>query len=177
MADSSSNLRRLSKLKEIKKKQKPLFRAQNSWRFKRVDSRWRRPRGIDSKMREKLKGHPKLVNIGYRSSKILRDKYYSEKKGLLDEFIVSNMADLDLVLPHKHVVRIDGNLGQRKKEKLFQEAISWGLTVINPMRVREEFDDTDLTEDLSLDREMDLDLDLEDVEDLETGKDQDDEEN
>jgi large subunit ribosomal protein L32e len=156
----------LTKLKEIKKKQKPTFRAQNSWRFKRVDPRWRRPRGIDSKMREKLKGHPKLVNIGYRSSKLLRNKYYSDKRGLLEEFIVSNMSDLDLVLPHKHIVRINGNLGQRKKEKLFQEAVSWGLYVINPMKSKEEFDETDLTEDLSLDRDLGLDLDLEDVEDL-----------
>lgn len=165
-----NHTKRLSKLKQIKKKQKPIFRAQNSWRFKRVDSRWRRPRGIDSKMREKLKGHPRLVNIGFRSSKLLRDRYFTKKRGLLEEFIVSNMSDLELVLPHRHVVRIDGNLGLRKKEKLFQEAVSWGLYVINPMKSKEEFDETDLTEDLSLDRDLGLDLDLEDIEDLDLDK-------
>ena len=139
-----NDAKRLTKLKQIKKKQKPNFRAQNSWRFKRVDSRWRRPRGIDSKMREKLKGHPRMVNIGFRSSKLLRDRYYSEKRGLLEEFIISNMSDLELVLPHRHVVRIDGNLGLRKKEKLYQEAVSWGLYVINPLKSKEDFDETDL---------------------------------
>lgn len=173
LTDSTSpkELRRLAKIKQLKKKQKPSFVAQNSWRFLRVDSRWRRPRGIDSSMREKLSGHPRMVNIGYRKPKLLRDMHYTEKNGLLEEFIVSNLSDLDLVLPHKHIVRIDGNLGTRKKEKLFQEALSWGLKVINPIKAKEEFDDTNLTEDLSLDREMSLDLDLEDVEDAEDAED------
>lgn len=163
---SDLNLKRLSKIRAQKKKQRPTFRAQNSWRFKRVNPKWRKPRGIDSKMREKLKGHPKMVNIGYRSPAALRDLHYSDRTGVLEEFQVSNMADLDLVLPHKHIVRIDGNLGLRKKESLFQEAISWGLRVINPITAKEEFDDSELEEDLSLDRDLGLDLDLEDVEDL-----------
>jgi large subunit ribosomal protein L32e len=159
-----SDLKRLSKIRALKKKQQPTFRAQNSWRFKRVSPKWRKPRGIDSKMREKLKGHPKMVNVGYRKPKLLRDMYFSDKLGLREEFQVSSIPDLDLVLPHKHIVRIDGNLGARKKEKIFQEAVSWGLHVINPITAKEEFDETDLTEDLSLDRDLGLDLDLDDIE-------------
>ena len=36
-------------------RKKPKFRRQESWRYKRVPDKWRRPHGIDSKMRKKVK--------------------------------------------------------------------------------------------------------------------------
>ena len=161
-----NELRRLSKIRALKKKQKPDFKTQNSWRYKRVAKRWRRPRGIDSKMRERIKGWPQVVKIGYKKPAKLRNKYYANEK-VLEEFIVSSLSDLELVLPDKHVVRIDGNLGNRKKEAIYQEAVAWGLKVLNPIQARETYEEEELTEDLSLDRDLGLDLDLEDLEDEE----------
>ena len=171
LSNHTNELRRLSRIRTFKKKKKPDFKTQNSWRYVRVDKRWRRPRGIDSKMRERIKGWPQVVKIGYKKPNLLRHKYYSPVTGALEEFIVSNLSDLDLVLPHKHIIRIDGRLGNRKKEQIYQEAISWGLKILNPIKTREEvLEEADLTEDLSLDRDLGLDLDLEDVEDLEDKK-------
>ena len=48
---------------------KPKFRRQESWRYKRVTDRWRKPHGIDSKMRKKIKGWPASPTTGYRSPK------------------------------------------------------------------------------------------------------------
>ena len=169
-----NELRRLSRIRALKKKQKPDFQTTNSWRYIRVQKRWRRPRGIDNKMRESIKGWPQVVKVGYKKPAKLRNKYYANDK-VLEEFIVSSMSDLDLVLPDKHVVRIDGKLGARKKEQIFQEAVSWGLKVLNPLQARETYEEAELTEDLSLDRDLGLDLDLEDDEDLEESDSEDEE--
>lgn len=163
------NLRRLAKIRTQKKKANPEFRTQNSWRYKRVDPRWRRPRGIDSKMQEKRGGWPDIVKIGYRSPKAVRNLHVTQQGGfkIREEFMVRNMSDLELVLPHKHVVRIGANVGLRKREKIYSEARSWGLHVLNPVRIEEELGETETAEDLSLDRDldMDLDLDLDDIKD------------
>ena len=172
-----NELRRLSRIRALKKKQKPDFKTTNSWRYVRVAKKWRRPRGIDNKMRERIKGWPQVVKIGYKKPAKLRNKYYSQEAGLLEEFIVSSLSDLDLVLPNKHIIRIDGRLGNRKKEQIYQEAVSWGLKVLNPMQAREVYEEeAALTEDLSLDRDLGLDLDLEDIEDTEDVEDLEDEE-
>ena len=162
-----NELKRLSRIRALKRKQKPDFQTTNSWRHIRVAKKWRRPRGIDNKMRERIKGWPQVVKVGYKKPAKLRNKYFSPESGALEEFIVSSLSDLDLVLPTKHVVRIDGRLGTRKKQQIYQEAISWGLKVLNPLQVRETYEEAELTEDLSLDRDFGLDLDLEDVEDAE----------
>lgn len=117
-------------------------------------------------MREKVGGWPKIVKIGYGKPKTVRHKYYSPTRGLLDEYVVSSMADLELALPHKHVIRINGRLGLRKREEIFLTARSWGLHVLNPVRVEEEAGVDETVEDLSLDRDLGMDLDLEDIEDV-----------
>ena len=53
-------------------RKKPRFRRQESWRYKRVTDRWRKPHGIDSKMRKKIKGWPTSPTTGYRSPKRTR---------------------------------------------------------------------------------------------------------
>jgi len=73
-----------------KKAKKPEFIRQESWRYKRVDESWRRPRGLDSKMRLKRKGWPASPNIGYRSPKELRGLHPSGYR----EILVRNLSDL-----------------------------------------------------------------------------------
>jgi len=69
---------------------KPRFRRQESWRYKRVGDRWRKPHGIDSKMRKKVKGWPVSPTTGYRSPKKTRGLHPS---GFV-ETRVQSVADL-----------------------------------------------------------------------------------
>jgi hypothetical protein len=88
------------------------------------------------------------------------------KENVREEYLVHNLSDLELVLPHKHVVRIASTVGRRKKEEILQQARSWGLTIINPPIITEDIGLEEVEEDLSLERDIsDLDLDLEDLED------------
>ena len=69
--ETSSNETSVRKRKPAKDK-RPDFKRQESWRYKRVKENWRRPRGIDSKMRKKVKGWPRSAEVGYRSPKETR---------------------------------------------------------------------------------------------------------
>ena len=44
---------KMLELRKVMKKREPDFIRQESWRYVRVKESWRRPRGIDSKMRLK----------------------------------------------------------------------------------------------------------------------------
>ncbi|MDG7039035.1 MAG: 50S ribosomal protein L32e, partial [Nitrososphaerota archaeon] len=46
---------------------KPKFLRQESWRYKKLKPNWRKPKGIDNKMRLQEKGWPPLVKVGYRT--------------------------------------------------------------------------------------------------------------
>jgi large subunit ribosomal protein L32e len=52
--------------------------------------RWRKPRGRDNKMREKRKGYPKVVSIGYKKNENIRGNINNKK--LVE---IKNLSDLD----------------------------------------------------------------------------------
>jgi len=105
----------------------PEFKRGESWRYKRIKQNWRKPKGIDNKMRLQLKGWPPIVKIGYRKSKKLRGLHPS---GLV-EILVYSIKDLEHLNPSMHAVRISGRLGLKKKLEILKEARKRGLRVLN----------------------------------------------
>ncbi|MEM2559841.1 MAG: eL32 family ribosomal protein, partial [Candidatus Bathyarchaeia archaeon] len=75
MSSETEGLEEAKKAIELRRKikeKKPDFIRQESWRYDRVDDSWRRPKGIDSKMRREVKGWPARVKIGYRGPRKAR---------------------------------------------------------------------------------------------------------
>ncbi len=121
----------LEKLVELRKKiksKKPEFRRQESWRYKRIKESWRRPRGIDSKMRRKVKGWPATVNIGYRGPKLARGLHPSAFK----EVLVYNIDDLRKINPETEAIRIAHTVGARKRAEILNRAKELGIHILNP---------------------------------------------
>merc|ERR1711934_998234 len=85
----------LSKPKIVKKKTNK-FKRHQSDRFARVPESWRRPKGIDSRVRRKFKGKTLMPNIGYGSNKMTRHVLPSGFK----KFLVHNVAELELLMMH-----------------------------------------------------------------------------
>ena len=54
-------------------KSRPDFKRPESWRYKRLETTWRKPKGIDNHQRkQKSRGRPGLVKVGYGGPKISR---------------------------------------------------------------------------------------------------------
>ncbi len=115
------------------KSKKPCFRRQESWRYKRVGESWRRPRGIDSKMRKKTKGWPRSVEVGYRSPKTTRSLHPSGYK----EVLVYNVDDVDIVDSQTQAIRIAHTVGMRKRVEISARAEERGIHILNPREIKE----------------------------------------
>ncbi len=132
---------------EYSRHKKPRFRRQESWRYKRVGDTWRRPHGIDSKMRKKVKGWPASPTTGYRSPKKTRGLHPS---GFV-ETRVQSVADLGGIDPELQAIRIARTVGGRKRVEILALAEEKGIHVLNPRTIREpeEFKESTETESLS----------------------------
>lgn len=124
--------RALRKRERVKDK-KPSFRRQESWRYKRIKESWRRPRGIDSKMRKKVKGWPRSVEVGYRGPKKTRGLHPSGYA----EALVYNVDDVEKVSPKTQAIRIAGAVGARKRVAISARAEERGIHILNPREMKE----------------------------------------
>ena len=116
-----------------KRRKKPKFRRHESWRYKRLKEPWRKPDGIDNKMRKKVKGWPKSVEIGYGSPKSMRGLHPSG----YEEIRVHTVEDVSLVDSEKQAIRIDRTVGARKRVEIIARADERGIHILNPRQIRE----------------------------------------
>ncbi|MFQ5836638.1 MAG: 50S ribosomal protein L32e [Candidatus Bathyarchaeia archaeon] len=121
------------KKRQLSKHKKPKFKRQESWRYKRVKENWRKPVGIDSKMRKKVKGWPPSPEAGYRSPKKIRGLHPS---GYV-EVRVQTVEDLNGIDPAKQAIRIARTVGGKKRVEILALAEERGIHVLNPRIVRE----------------------------------------
>jgi len=124
---------KLSTKKTSSGHKKPKFRRQESWRYKRVTDKWRRPHGIDSKMRKKIKGWPASPTTGYRSPKKIRGIHPS---GFVETRVVT-IDDLIGIDPELQAIRIAHTVGGRKRVEILTRAEEKGIHVLNPRTARE----------------------------------------
>jgi large subunit ribosomal protein L32e len=76
---------------------------------------WRKPKGRDNKMREKRKGYPAVVSIGYRKNKKIRGTIQTKKPTK-----ITNINDLKKI--GKNQIGIVGNVGKKKKIEIVKKA-------------------------------------------------------
>lgn len=114
----------LLELRNKIKARKPKFLMQDSWKKKELPKKWRKPKGMHSKIRMRKKGHPKMVSPGYGSPRAIKG---FSKEGLKIKH-VSSLNDLKKI---KNEAIIISRTGIKKKIELVKEAIKMGLKIIN----------------------------------------------
>lgn len=108
------NKDKIAKRQEVKENN-PDFVRPESWRYVRLQTNWRKPKGIDHHQRkQKSRGRPGLVKVGYGGPKEARGLHPS---GFTDN-LVYNLSDLEKLDPKKDGIRFGHSVGTRKEKKL-----------------------------------------------------------
>lgn len=101
------------------------------------DSTWRKPKGIDNRVRRRFKGQLPMPNIGYGSNKKTRHVMPNGFK----RFLVNNEREVELLLMHNgtFAAEIAHGVSSRKRVAIVEKARVLGVKVTNSnARVRTE---------------------------------------
>jgi len=118
----------MAKVKIVKKKTN-LFNRFESDRHKRVDRSWRKPRGIDCRVRRRFRGNLAMPVIGFGSNRKTRFLLPNYKK----KFVVNNVQELDLLLMNreKYCAEIAAKVGAAKRIDIIRRAEELGVKLTN----------------------------------------------
>jgi len=111
-------------------RKKPNFFRRSVYRYsklglrKKKKQKWKRPTGRDNKMREKRRGYPATVSIGYRTDKKIRGKIENKKT-----IIIRNLNDLFKIKDNEMV--IIGRIGKKKMIEIAKEAKEKKIKIYN----------------------------------------------
>ena len=118
------------KLLELRKKiksKKPEFNRHDSHKRKRLKKNWRKPRGLQSKMRLSLRGYAKAVTKGYGSP----SEVYGLDKSGLKIVRINSVQELEKLNPKQEGALISTNLGLKKRIIIVKKAKEKGITILN----------------------------------------------
>ncbi|TFG57229.1 MAG: 50S ribosomal protein L32e [Methanomassiliicoccus sp.] len=110
-----------------KNRKRPAFLRQEWFRYSKLGEKWRKPRGIHSKMRRHLSYRPPVVSIGFRGPKMVRDYHPSG----FQEVMVYNPDQVENVDPKVQAIRIGGTVGGRKRMAITSKADELGIRILN----------------------------------------------
>ena len=109
-------------------RKKPKFSRQSSRAYKRLGEKWRKPRGLHSKLRRREKSKGKWPSASYGSSKEFRSLHPSG----FAEILIFNMKDLERLNPEKNVAKIASVVGKKKRIEIAKKAEEMKIKVLNP---------------------------------------------
>jgi len=120
----------LVKHKIIKKRTKHFIRHQSDLHFRLGRwQTWRKPRGIDNRIRRRYRGTMPMVTIGWGTNA----KHRHVMPNGFKKFRVSNVQDVELLLMHnrKFAAEIAHNVSIRKRKAIVERALQLNVKVIN----------------------------------------------
>ncbi|MDH7508246.1 MAG: 50S ribosomal protein L32e [Methanomassiliicoccales archaeon] len=120
----------IAKLLALRRKiseRRPTFLRQEWFRYKRLGEKWRKPRGLHSKMRRHYKYRSPVVSIGYRGPKKVRGLHPSG----FEEVMVYNPSQLEGIDPKRQAVRIGSTVGYKKRMEIESKADQLGIRILN----------------------------------------------
>ncbi|MBO8181321.1 MAG: 50S ribosomal protein L32e [Archaeoglobus sp.] len=124
-------MKRLMKVRIRQKSRKPEFKRYESHKKLRLrDKSWRRPRGMDNKMRKRIAGK-KPVSVGFGTPAAVRNLHPSGYR----EVLVSNPAELERIDAEREAIRVASSVGLKKRLVIEDKAKELGIKILNPLKV------------------------------------------
>lgn len=126
-------MKELLQLREKIKKKKPDFIRQDAHKKVEIGYKWRRPKGIDSKMRLKLKGYRRSPSMGWGSPKKVKGLHKSGLKSI----IIHSIKEIEKLNPTKEGIVIASDVGMKKRISLINKAKEKDIRILNIKNVQE----------------------------------------
>merc|ERR1712071_114543 len=122
-------IRPLFKPKILKKRTKKFIRHQSD-RYDKIKQSWRKPKGIDNRVRRRFKGQFLMPSIGYGSAKKTKHMCPDGFK----KFVVNNVRDLELLLMQNRTfsAEIAHTVSSKKRKAIVERAQQLSIKVTNP---------------------------------------------
>ena len=139
-----SATKRLLNTRKQQKSKKPTFKRTDSHKKKKLDDNWRRPRGLQSKLRRRFASKGAVVQVGYGSPKAVRGLHPSG----FEEVMVRNQDDLQPIDPSYQAARIARTVGVRKRRMIEEIAKSREIKILNPLPVEIEVEEVESAEEV-----------------------------
>lgn len=121
--------RRLLNVRKRQKSKKPTFKRTDHQKKKKLDDNWRRPRGLQSKLRKRIAAKGAVVQVGYGSPRAVRGLHPSG----FEDVLVRNLRDVQSVDPLCQAARIARTVGVRKRQIIEEAADGLGIRILNPL--------------------------------------------
>jgi len=119
----------IEKLLEIRarlKSKRPRFLVQDAHKRGELPAKWRKPRGVQSKLRLGKKGRRKKPSQGFRSPRLVRGLHKTGLKLLR----VCSLKELD-TLPKGVGIIISSKLGHKKRLEIIKKAEQLKIKIVN----------------------------------------------
>lgn len=118
----------LLELRKARKAKKPAFNRQDGYNVKCVKTTsWRKPKGLQSKMRLSIRGKPATVSPGYRSPVAVRGIHQSG----VEIVTVNNKTELNNVDPKIQGIVIGSTVGAKKRVEFINTAKEKNIPILN----------------------------------------------
>jgi large subunit ribosomal protein L32e len=105
----------------------PAFNRGEWFRYKKLGTSWRRPRGVTNKIRRNRGYRPPKVRIGYGKPAAVRNLHPSG----FSEVLIHNVNDLEGIDPKVQAARIGSTVGTRKRRSIIEAADAKGIRILN----------------------------------------------
>ncbi|KHN82046.1 60S ribosomal protein L32 [Toxocara canis] len=122
---------------KIVKKHTRRFTRHESDRYHRLRPNWRKPKGIDNRVRRRFKGQRRMPKVGYGNAKVTRHMLPNGYRKVL----IRNVKDLEMLLMQnkRYAGEVAHNVSSRKRKDIVERAQQLNIKLTNGnARVRSE---------------------------------------
>lgn len=120
-------MKELLEIRKELKERKPEFIRQDTQKRKKLSLKWKKPKGIHSKMRHHFKGKRKSPSPGYKSPSKVRGLHASGLKIVN----VHSVRDVDRIKKDAEGMVISSQVGLKKNYEILKKAKQLGISVLN----------------------------------------------